>query len=189
MKVFWLKIIGIVVLILAAIIVANTFWSPKPAPIIESKNKEQLQQESNGDYETQPKVQQQQEKQLVEPAKLLQPKEKQVVKLTNNLERPQTTEKRESVPTAEELYQIALSQKQIAEPSYRDYEVILECCHHIFRQYPTSPQAQKAKELLHEVPQQYQERYNDEMRLLNPPEPKVKKSRTLRRRPPMPYRE
>ncbi len=96
----------------------------------------------------------------------------------------ETVTERESNPEAEKLYQKALSQKESSErePPSISYRIILDCCRKILKEYPDSVQAEKAEELLQEVPEQYRERYDREMSFAYPSEPKVKKSRTLRRR-------
>ncbi len=98
---------------------------------------------------------------------------------------PETFTERESNPEAEKLYQKALSQKESSErePPSISYRVMIDCCRKILKEYPDSVQAEKAEKLLQEVPEQYREHYDREMSFLHlsKREPKVKKSRTLRR--------
>lgn len=98
---------------------------------------------------------------------------------------PGTVTERESNPEAEKLYQKALSQKESSErePPSISNRIILDCCRKILKEYPDSVQAEKAEELLQEVPEQYREHYDREMSFLHlsKRKPKVKKSRTLRR--------
>lgn len=86
-------------------------------------------------------------------------------------------------PEAEELYQTVLAHKEQPSPrDDRDYIIVVDCCQWILRQYPDSPQAEKARELLQEVPEQYRKQYAEEMRPRLPSKPAVRKSRPLRRR-------
>ena len=99
--------------------------------------------------------------------------------------RPEIVTERASNPEAEKLYQKALSQKESSErePPSISNRIILDCCRKILKEYPDSVQAEKAEELLQEVPEQYREHYDREMSFLHlsKREPKVKKTRTLRR--------
>ena len=88
-------------------------------------------------------------------------------------------------PEAEELYRTALIHKeQVNSRDDRDYMIVLDSCQRILRQYPDSPQAEKAKELLQEVPEQYRKQYDGEMSLRYSSKPTIRKSKPLRRRPP-----
>jgi hypothetical protein len=153
-----LKIAGIIILVLVAIIVANIFWPTGSAPIAQAPDSEQIQQENKGILETR----QLEAKQVVEPTKPKRPKT--IRQETLNHQR------------AENLYQVALLQKEksINSPNM-NYEMVIGCCRQILERYPDSPQADKAKELLQEVPEQYRRQYSTQ--------PKVKKSRSLRRMP------
>jgi hypothetical protein len=169
MKAFWLKIAGLVVLTLIAIIVSKVLWPAETASVAESKDVRQIQKEGEGDLMAQTKTRQPEVKQTLEQAKPTQ---------------PETIAEGGPNPSAEELYQQALSQKESGDPPSLIYRVIIDTCQQILREYPDSVQAEKAEELLQEVPEQYRKRYNREMSFAYPSEPKVKKSRTLRRRVP-----
>lgn len=89
----------------------------------------------------------------------------------------------EQYPEAEKLYQMALSRSKSGDPQDdRKYALIIDCCRQILTQYPDSPQAKKARELLQEVPEQYRKQYEKEMILRYSSKPAVRKSRPLRRR-------
>jgi len=99
----------------------------------------------------------------------------------------QQTQQNRPRPSAEELYQTALLHKEPGDSVHRDFRLVVAYCRQILEEYPESPQAEKARELLQEVPERYQKQYDREMRFAYPRKPKVKKSRTLRRRTPMRY--
>lgn len=158
MNKLWLKITGFVVLALAAIIVVNAFWPTGTAPTSESNDMKQVKKEDKSDLKPQQVVQQPEEKEAVEQA--------------------------ESIPNAEKLYQIALFYKEPGDSPdpNMSYEIVLDCCGLILNQYPNTPQAEKARELLQKVPEDYRKRYDEGMRSRYLSKPKVKKSRSLRRR-------
>ncbi|NIR66191.1 MAG: hypothetical protein GWO10_21055 [candidate division Zixibacteria bacterium] len=81
---------------------------------------------------------------------------------------------------AEGLYQMALSRRERDNPSEMDFRIMADCCRTILTDYPESPEAEKATELLQEVPERYQRLSVAQI----PSEPAVRKSRPLRRRPP-----
>ncbi len=116
MNKLWLKITGIAVLALVAVIVVHAFWFAETPP--QKENKDDLKTPLNAQHSK-----------------------------------------------AEKLYQTALlhTPGKSPEPGYR---IMIDYCRKILREYPDSPQAKKAKELL----QQYNitER---EMSLLYPSKP------------------
>jgi hypothetical protein len=79
----------------------------------------------------------------------------------------------------ENLYQMALSHRERDNPSDMDFRITADCCRKILTDYPDSPQAEKATELLQEVPERYQR-----LAAQTPSQPAVRKSRPLRRRLP-----
>jgi hypothetical protein len=108
-----------------------------------------------------------------ETVQVVQPEEKKT----------QIVKQEKSSPEAEKLYKMATLQKERPIPSQgTDYRMMIACCQRILQEYPQSPQAESAKELMQEIPQEYKMAYNEEMSQFSPSEPKVKKSRPLRRR-------
>jgi cytoskeletal protein RodZ len=83
--------------------------------------------------------------------------------------------------TAEELYQRALFYKESDDSPARNYRIVVDCCRQILNDYPSSPQAEKARELLQESRQRYEGWLESQMSNTGRSEPKVKKSRPLRR--------
>ncbi|NIP50742.1 MAG: hypothetical protein GWO10_03720 [candidate division Zixibacteria bacterium] len=81
---------------------------------------------------------------------------------------------------AEGLYQMALSRPERDNPSEMDFRIMADCCRKILADYPDSPEAEKATELLQEVPERYQRLSVAQV----PSKPAVRKSKPLRRRPP-----
>ncbi len=93
-------------------------------------------------------------------------------------------------PRAEELYQTALNQKDASYSAARKYRIMTQSCRYIIERFPNSPQAEKARELLQEVPPRYQKRYARSTTFLPvQSEPKVRKSKPLRRRRPQQFYE
>jgi len=164
----WPRITGIVILILGSIILLYAFWPAETAPMAESMDAGRTLKGKKSDLETQPKAQHLEEKQTVDVAK------------PQHIE---TIQREKPNPKAEQLYQMALSYNKSGEPQHdRGYEIIIDCCWQILTQYPDSPQAKKARELLQEVPEQYHKQYEKEMILRYSSKPAVRKSRRLRRR-------
>lgn len=123
-------------------------------------------------------------------AKIFWPAEtKPATEITSEIQAkaPKAVEQQQPDARAERLYEMALLQKETAESSPENYEMVLVSCWHIIRRYPDTPQAEKAKQLLQEVPEQYRKQYSEKLSFLYPSEPKVKKSRPLRRRVPKRY--
>ncbi len=168
MKKLGLKITALTVLVLLAITAAKVFWSiDKTTPVAESNDTRQIEQQgSTVNSDALPNTQEPEVKQKVALAK---PKPLKSI------------EQKELDPRAEKLYQRALSLKDSGAPR-TDYEMIIECCSRILKEYPDSPQAEKAKKLLRDVPQSYLKQYDKELGALYSHGPKVKKSRKLRRR-------
>jgi len=79
----------------------------------------------------------------------------------------------------ENLYQMALSHRERDNPSDMDFRITADCCRKILKDYPNTPQAEKANELLQGVPERYQR-----LAAQTPSQPAVRKSRPLRRRLP-----
>ncbi|MHC4155681.1 MAG: hypothetical protein ACYST6_12265 [Planctomycetota bacterium] len=99
------------------------------------------------------------------------------------LQKSELAEDEKESQEAERLYQMAALQKERAGPSAEgDYMMVVASCRQILERYPDSPQAEKARELLREVPEQLKKAYDREMSIVFPSKPKVKKSRALRRR-------
>jgi hypothetical protein len=165
MKTLLWKIAGSVVLVLAVVIVVKIFWSTETEPVTESKRtgqNKQVQEKNTDDLEIQPGLQQ-------PDAKLAfkQPE--------SNLS--ETIEEEGANPEAEKLYQMALSCKVPRDSQDASHRIMVECCRQILKEYPNSPQAPKARDLL--------QQYNVPEEATGFPyasQPKVKKSRTLRRR-------
>ena len=92
----------------------------------------------------------------------------------------QPSEEPRIVQQAEVLYQKALQHKKLGDSPRDNYLVITDSCRKIIEKYPQIIQAEKAKQLLQEVPRQYLGEYyiRDNPTYLSGP--KVKKSRPSR---------
>lgn len=100
-------------------------------------------------------------------------------KVNDNL---QVKLEKEEESSAEQLYQKALALKQKSESlSIEDQKEILDYCGQIIKQYPDSPEAEKAKALRNELYEQLQEQYANQLRTVRYNQPKVQKSKPLRR--------
>ncbi|MHC4155769.1 MAG: hypothetical protein ACYST6_12715 [Planctomycetota bacterium] len=174
MRTFWLKAGGLVVfVVLLVITVGRIPWSGSTGPVTESTSLKQTLEEGKGDVEPQ---------RVTPPPQVKDPLDSSGATLS------QPTRRQEPNAVAGTLYQIALTalsekNKPGASPD-RNYRIIAASCREIQRRYPDSQEAEKAKELLQEVPQQYVSEYDRRVMLAYPRQPKVKKSRALRRRIP-----
>ena len=177
MNTFKLKIAGFAVLVVVVIVTVKFFRSSETIPKAESRGTKQVR-ENESNLETQLKTAKSEEKQL----RGQELKAKRAVK-SSKVKRSETVQAEEQDPQVEGLYQMALLQKENTEisPKLR-YRIIMDCCRYIQKKFPDSPQAEKAKGLIQEVPEQYQKQYEQEMSFLYPDKPRVKKSRSLRRR-------
>jgi len=71
-------------------------------------------------------------------------------------------------PQAENWYQMAQFHKKSGRLPMLSYKKVVDYCRLIFEHHPESPQAEKARQLLREMPEKYQKRYkvtNEEMGL------------------------
>jgi len=156
---FWLKIIGLAILAVAVIVLANVFWTAETKPTAKSIDMKQIREKRG--VEDWPE-----EKQVIEPA---------------NPAQSESIKEEKSDPKAEKLYQMAVFHKMSGNsPNDVSYQLMVDCCRAILGQYPDTLQAKKTRELVQE--------YNitdEEVGLEYLNEPKVKKSRTLRRRAPI----
>jgi hypothetical protein len=197
-----LQIIGFTVVVVLVIIVGKAFWPVESAPLAESRvDTEQMGQKGAGELQAPVEAPPLDEKQAAEPAWAEQPKmiaEKKSDPRAERLYQLALSRRQTSIssdtdytttPAAERLSRTALSQTHASSPSETDYKTISDCCQMILTEYPDSVQAEKARRLLQEVPQQYRQQYDKQMSLIYPRKPKVKRSKVLRRRMPRRYIE
>ncbi len=165
MKALWLKIVGSLVLVSVVVIVVKVFRPTETEPVTKLKSNERIQQvqeKSIGNFDIQPRLQLPNAKPAFD---------RRIPRL------PETIAKEEVSAKAEKLYQMALFCKTDAESQDTSFDIMVECCRQILKEYPNSPQATKARELL--------QQHNVTEEVTGFPyagQPKVKKSRTLRRR-------
>ena len=63
-------------------------------------------------------------------------------------------------PQAENWYQMAQFHKKSGRLPMLSYKKVVDYCRLIFEHHPESPQAEKARQLLREMPEKYQKRFN-----------------------------
>lgn len=74
---------------------------------------------------------------------------------------PPATSDEQLYPQAEDWYQMALfHKKSAAKLPLLSYKKLVDYCRMILENYPQSPQAQKARQLLRELPEEYRKKYN-----------------------------
>jgi len=73
--------------------------------------------------------------------------------------RPQRTQQERPKPSAEELYQTALLHKEPGDSPRQNYRILVHNCRRILKEYPDSPQAEKARELLQDVRRRCERRF------------------------------
>jgi hypothetical protein len=165
MKTIRLKVIGLTALILITFFGIRIFWPGQTMPKAGSKDtKQQVIQENKSDLQKQLKTQ--------------QPESRQQVVKRNKRPSPQKALARKE-RRIEKLYQTALSHKATGKLTDMDYRIMAGCCSEILREYPNSLYAEKAKELLSEVPEKYIKEHAEEMSFMTHRTPKVKKSKYL----------
>ena len=161
MSKYLIKIIGAAVLVTTAVITAKVFWPAGSTPTTEPSNLKLVEEKHKSSLNVQLSAQQQEEKKTVDEA---QPERIETIQGEN--------------PKAEKLYQMALSHRERDNPSDVDFRIMADCCRKILTDYPESPEAEKATELLQEVPERYLRLSVAQVAS----KPAVRKSRSLRRR-------
>ena len=138
----WLKIAGAALVILVVIVLISVFSSPKTP---------------NDDAD-------------LAPEQPEQSKPVQTARQTEQLEQPKVAKDivEEINPHAENLYQMAVVESKIAKKPMMTYRRMVDYCRQLFKQYPDSSQAEKARELLRQMPNKYKRTYkitNEELGL------------------------
>jgi type IV secretory pathway VirB10-like protein len=153
MNTFWLKIAALVVLVLALIVVVNVFLSSEPEP----RGQPQSAPEPNRVGRVELRIQAEaKEPREARPSRRPKPETKPA-----EPEQPETLEEAEELnPHAENLYQMALVESKIAKKPFMTYKRMVDYCRQILQQYPNSPQAPKARQLLREMPERERKLYN-----------------------------
>lgn len=143
MKNLGLKIAGAALVILVLIVLINVFSSSKTSKLTQEPPKQRTEQN----------IQE-------------HPKQEQIKKPEQRTIAQDKTE--EVNPHAENLYQLAVVESKIAKKPMMTYRRMVDYCRQLFKEYPDSSQAEKARELLRQMPDRHKRRYkitNEELGL------------------------
>ena len=148
MNAFWLKIAGIVIVILGVIVLINVFSSSKPEVEGEHKPKTYYEQIREDD-----------ERLRADP----KPKQPPVGKQGPEAEEPVKPEfkelSQEDELQAQKLYEWALTQRKMGRLPGLGYKKMVDACREIIQKYPDSEYAFKAKRMLADIPVRYRPQY------------------------------
>ncbi len=166
MNTFWLKIAGVVVVVLAVIFLIKNFLMFSVRPEAEPKTFYDVVAEDDKRLRSD-----------IEPLKLqqadanLQTKQASPDEPKAEVEQPQPGKEIpiEDQVQAERLFEMALSQRKMGRLPGMSYKLMVDYCREIIEKYPDSPESPKARRMLGEVPSQYWERYNITEEEVNPP--------------------
>jgi len=151
MNTFWLKVAGIVVVVIGLIILVN-FFSPSEAEPVKSKTVHEMWEQDERRLRAEPMAepsaeaeQQQPTKQRAEPAK------------------PQFKElSPEQWVEAERLFEWALAQRKMGRlpgMTATSYKKMVDACRQIIKKFPGSEFDYKARRMLADMPQRHRKRY------------------------------
>ena len=148
MNTFWLKIAGIVVVILGVIVLINVFSSSEPEAEQEHKPKTYYEQIRKDD------------ERLRAGPKLKRPL---TTKQGSEVERPVKPQFKklslEDEMQAKKLFEWALSQRKMGRLPGLGYKKMVDACREIIERWPDSEYAFKAKRMLADIPVRYRPQY------------------------------
>ena len=148
MNTSWLKIAGIVVLAVLAVVAANHFRSAKTQPS-QQKTFDDVIREDDERLRAEPKPEKQTAQQ---PSQIKQAPESEEPKFEELTLQEQVE--------AERLFEMALAQRKMGRLPGVSYKLMVDYCRQIIQKYPDSVYAYKAQRLLRDIPEQYREQYN-----------------------------
>jgi hypothetical protein len=165
MNTFWLKIAAIAVVIVGLIILVNAFWQPKGKPEQPQKTFYEQAEEDKKKFLAEPKAVGSQEKKAV-------PEQRQAAQNEKVTEEAQPA-KESSKPTmlyfmelseidkieAERLLNVAVPGRSIGRLPMTGFGLMVDNCRQIIQRWPDSWYAYRAKQLLADMPERFQERY------------------------------
>ncbi|HIJ51832.1 MAG TPA: hypothetical protein HPP66_01615 [Planctomycetes bacterium] len=159
MNTFWLKIAGIVIVVLVAIIVINVVSNSEPEPRPPQKTfRDQIEEDdrrlrADPQFKQPPQtttpVQPGNQTRTVGPPKTgepTKPKFRQLSEIENI--------------DAEQLFNNAIQFRKIGRLPGPRYRVMVDACRQIIQRYPGSEWAWKAKRMLGDIPEHYRSRYH-----------------------------
>jgi hypothetical protein len=143
---FWLKIAGIVVVILGAIVLVN---APSSS---ESKGEKEYKPETFWEQ-----VREDDKRLRADPESI----EPRVSDEGAEADKPQFRELSEIERIdAERLFNVALQHRKIGRLQGIGLRTMVDCCRQIIEKYPDSEYAFKAKRMLADIPERFRSRYN-----------------------------
>ncbi|MHC4157825.1 MAG: hypothetical protein ACYSSO_01975 [Planctomycetota bacterium] len=155
MDTFWLKIAGVVVIIVGLIILVNIFSSSESEPEAEPATPETVHdmwQEDERRLRAEP---------TVEPS---EETEQQPTKKPTEPAKPQFTElSLEQRAEAERLFEWALAQRKMGRlpgMTTTSYNKMVDACRQIIQKFPGSEFDYKARRMLADMPSRHRERYS-----------------------------
>ncbi|UCF00421.1 MAG: hypothetical protein JSV82_04985 [Planctomycetota bacterium] len=159
MNTFWLKVAGIVVVVVGLIILVSVFSSSESEPKAKPKTVHDMWQEDEkrlrAEPTAEPDVQAEQEhltKKLPEPEKKVEPAKPQFTGLLP-----------EQRAGADRLFEWALAQRKMARlpgMTITSYKKMVDACREIIQKFPGSEFDYKARRMLADIPQRHRKRYD-----------------------------
>ena len=147
MSTFWLKMAGVVIVILGVIVLVSVFSSSEPER--EHKPKTFYEQIEKDD-----------EKLRADP-ELKRPLVRKQGSETDKPVKPQFEKlSLEDELQAQKLYEWALSQRKMGRLPVLGYKKMVDACREIIERWPNSEYAFKAKRMLADIPERYRRRYD-----------------------------
>jgi type IV secretory pathway VirB10-like protein len=150
MNTFWLKLAGVVVLIVGLIILVNVFLPSKSEPRPKPKPKTFYDVIESDDQRLRA------EPQVEEPNKATKATQGEKVVPA----KPQFKElSLEDSVEADKLFEMALAQRKMGRLPGMSYKLMVDYCREIIERWPESVYAFKARRMLGEVPRRYWNQY------------------------------
>ena len=149
MNPFWVKLAGVVVLVVAAVVVVGRFVGSKEGE--EPKREKTIHEVWQAD----------EERLRAEPVAPAEPsggQEGTAAQQPKPLKFKELTEEQEV--HAEQLFELALAQRKMGRLPMVNYKLMVQYCRQIIELYPGSEYAYKAKRMLADLPERERERYD-----------------------------
>jgi hypothetical protein len=153
MNTFWLKVVGIVIVVVGIIILVNALL-PKSEPEPQ-KTVYDVWEKDDKRLRAEP--------QFTSPNQPVQPQEQQTTPQTATVEPPKPQFKElgeEEKVEAERLWEWVVTQRKMGRLPMMSYKQMVDNCREIIRRWPDSEYAFKAKRALADIPEQYREMYH-----------------------------
>jgi len=166
MNTFWLKVAGLVIVVVALIIIVNKFTGSKSGPKPEQKTVYDVWEHDDKRLRAEPEVN---APAVTEPATEI-PKAAEPNQI---VEQPKMQFKElslEDEARASELFEMALSERKMGRlPGVRlGFKNMVDHCREITRRWPDSEYAFKARRMLGAIPERYWKQYHITEEEINP---------------------